>query len=107
MILFWHLVLGNLFFAYFLLRRSETLAVYEKSKKIIAINKLLKNNKAITSEKINDQNSKSHLNPKKWNILTYIIFYIQFISIAWLLFLSTFGAALIIVYLNPKIKELL
>lgn len=110
MLLIWHLIIGNLFFIYFIAKRDYVFKAWEQSKKIIAINKLLKTNQLpnISAEQIQLETSPNpKFIPKKWNIFTYFIFYIQFILIAWLLFLSTFASALIIVYLNPKIKELL
>lgn len=110
MILLWHLILGNFFFVFFIIKNKEVLQAYERSRKVIALNKLLKEDNLtdLSREKVSiEAKEDANFMNKKWNIFTYIIFYLQFVVIAWLLFLATFASAVIIVYLNPKIKELL
>lgn len=106
MVLFIHLLIGNVLFFTFLVKRKKVLSYYEKCNKILKLNALLKGNETPS------------INPKAADTPTYakgpsssflgiLAFYLQFVLLAWMLFLTTFIAAEIVIRINPKIKEYL
>lgn len=102
MVLVIHLIVGNLLFCLFLVKRDAVLAYYNKCSKILSINGHLKKGEAVP-----DSANFSSPKPAKTNLFKLIFFYSQFVTIAWMLFLTTFLAAEIVIRLNPKIKEYL
>lgn len=101
MLLLIHLLIGNLLFFTFIWKRERVLALYAYSRRILDLNAQIRNGKASASQ------GSFYALPEasSGGVLKFIVFYLQFISIAWMLFLTTFAAAAIVYRTNPKIKE--